>query len=109
MYVVEVFARRDTGVTGTTGAFEFAGHGLANAAGSTVNIIIPAEKCVWAQNNATDGRGYRISNLRFYPGASLSSGNNEEGQGLPAAHSSRTVLVRLGYLGKSGRFVPISE
>ena len=64
--------------------------------------IFPADRCVWSQVDDADG-GYSIENASFVglthtPGANPTSG--------------RYILLTdatLGYIGKSGRFVAISN
>lgn len=67
-----------------------------NAPGFLPNreYILPAENCIWTQVDSPDGRGYRIENARYihYNGA-----------------AETLASPVLGYVGKSGRFVPISE
>ena len=62
-------------------------------AGNT-QYILPAENCIWEQEDSPDGRGYRITDARYI---------HTNGQ---AENLADAVL---GYIGKSGRFVPISE
>ena len=54
--------------------------------------IYPADRCVWTQEPVENG--YAIRNVVFYPG-------NAAGTNL--------VSARLGYIGKSGRFVEIAR
>ena len=66
-----------------------------NATG--VKTIFPADRCTWQQVDST-GSGYSIDVVRFYPGdtnATDLSGTN--------------LSNMLGYIGKSGRFVAISN
>jgi hypothetical protein len=56
--------------------------------------IFPADRCVWTQTDVAGTAGYSISNARFI-------GNGANTHPLTAA--------RLGFIGKSGRFVPISD
>ena len=56
--------------------------------------IYPADRCTWVQATRTDGMGYSIASASFYPG-----------------NAAATVIPnpRLGYIGKSGRFVEIAN
>ena len=63
-------------------------------AGLTQNsvYIFPAHRCTWQQVYATDGSGYKVVNALFHAGAGTTA----------------SVVInnpRLGYIGKSGRFV----
>ena len=61
--------------------------------------ILPADRCIWHILPSTDADtkgGYRVSDVVFYDGNSTDP-------------SAQTGDFRLGYLGKSGRFVPISN
>ena len=53
----------------------------------------PADRCTWTQVDDSTG-GYSVSNVRFL------------GNGTSAA---TLTTPRLGYVGKSARFVPISN
>ncbi len=60
-----------------------------------VENIYPADRCTWQQENSVDGRGYFILGARFFSGA-LDAGID--------VHEAR-----LGFIGKSGRFVPVTD
>ena len=64
---------------------------------------LPADRCLWEQVSDSDG-GYSVENVRFF------AGNNANGV-LFATTGTGTINynTRLGYVGKSGRFVPISN
>ena len=59
--------------------------------------IYPADRCSWRQVDST-GSGYSINTVMFYPG-------NAGAENLSGSGTSN----RLGFIGKSGRFVGISE
>ena len=65
--------------------------------------LLPADRCLWEQLPDSTG-GYTIENVRFF-GGSTANGI------LFATTGSGTINydARLGYIGKSGRFVPISN
>ena len=54
----------------------------------------PADRCVWSQSYNANERSYTITGARFF------------GTAAPAAVISN---AELGYIGKSGRFVPITD
>ena len=56
--------------------------------------IYPADRCTWEQETRTNGQGYSINNASFHPG-------NAAATTIPSP--------RLGYIGKSGRFVEIAN
>ena len=56
--------------------------------------IHPADRCTWTQFNLPDGRGYAIADAEFFPG---------DGGAI------EILQPRLGYIGKSGRFVEIAQ
>ena len=65
---------------------------------TTVGTIYPADRCSWVQtyDGGTEGIGhYEINGGMFYPGnaGAVALGDN----------------IELGFVGKSGRFVPITE
>ena len=59
-----------------------------------VDHIFPADRCVWSQTAGPNNDGYVIGTTFFFPGDT----------------STATVITqaRLGYIGKSGRFVEIA-
>ena len=59
--------------------------------------IYPADRCSWRQGDST-GSGYSINTVMFYPG-------NAGAENLSGSNTSNM----LGYIGKSGRFVAISN
>lgn len=67
---------------------------IQGSTSSLTNHLFPADRCVWLQDDDTDGRGYIIRNVQFFPG---------DAPGVTVNNA------RLGYIGKSGRFVPISD
>ena len=71
---------------------------------TTNGNIFPADRCTWAQQDDPAG-GYRITNANFYPGASV---DGVLGLSAPATHIAIASPV-LGYIGKSGRFVAITN
>ena len=82
--------------------------GVNNSAGDdieTTDITIwPADRCTWTQVNPTTSSGsYSISNAYFWPGASVAVG--------PTITNFDAVLIvnpKLGFIGKTGRFVEIA-
>ena len=71
-------------------------HTNATAATPVVTLF-PADRCTWRQET-TSGGGYSIDVVLFYPG-------NTNATDLTGTNLSN----RLGYIGKSGRFVAISN
>ena len=68
--------------------------------------IFPADRCTWIQEDSADGNGYHIRSANFYPGtgttvAQLLDVNTTAG--------IEVLDLRLGYLGKTGRFVAITD
>ncbi len=61
--------------------------------------VFPADRCSWVTIDEAGSRGYAIENVVFYPG-----NTSEDGFVIPTAQAQ----VRLGFIGKSGRFVAIS-
>ena len=70
-----------------------AAEGVPAATGTTFNIF-PADRCTWQQTYNSTGKYYSISNARFF-------GNGTTAVTLTSAE--------LGYIGKTGRFVPITD
>ena len=68
------------------------------ATGFTGTNIFPADRCTWVQADSGDSVGYRITSARFFPG-------NTAAAGVTISNTN----VELGYIGKSGRFVPITD
>lgn len=60
---------------------------------ANTTYTFPAEDCVWEQADSSDGTGYTISEA-FY---------------IKKTYDDEISNPRLGYIGKSGRFVPISD
>ena len=61
--------------------------------------FVPADRCTWDIEPSSDGTGYSISRVVFYDGAGAN------GDGISATNNS----FQFGYIGKSGRFVGMSE
>ena len=61
--------------------------------------IFPADRCIWEQVDDTTG-GYSIDNAAFAGLTHTEAGNGE---------FIRLTSATLGYIGKSGRFVAISN
>jgi len=59
----------------------------------TSTVIYPADRCSWKQADDTSGYGYKINTAVFYNATGTTSIANPV----------------LGYIGKSGRFVAISN
>ena len=68
------------------------------------HIIYPADRCTWVQEPSSDGGGYAITSATFYNGND--DGTELRTSSIPGAHVGP---VRLGYIGKSGRFVAITD
>ena len=68
------------------------------------HVIYPADRCTWVQEPSFDNRGYAVTEATFY------TGNNDgtllTSTSIPGAHVRD---VRLGYIGKSGRFVAMTD
>ena len=65
------------------------------------NHIFPADRCTWQQIDDASGRGYGITDVRYYPGTTSTLG----GESAPV----HTIAdAELGFIGKSGRFVEIT-
>ena len=64
--------------------------------------IFPADRCTWVQNPDTDGRGYFINDVVFFTG-------DAAGVELNGGSGATTNKTRLGYIGKTGRFVAITD
>lgn len=72
--------------------------------GSLTNRLFPADRCSWSQDDDTDDRGYIITDAIFYPGRTGEiGGQTVSGAGIQISNP------QLGYIGKSGRFVPITD
>ena len=60
----------------------------------------PADRCVWSQSYVGTENAYRITGARFF------------GHGGGATNPPAAAVIQnaeLGYIGKSGRFVPITD
>ena len=68
-----------------------------STAATPVKTIFPADRCTWRQVDDADG-GYSIDVVLIYPG-------NTNARDLTGTDLSNM----LGYIGKSGRFVAISN
>lgn len=81
---------------------------LANAGGISLGtvheLLFPADRCVWEVDYDAANNQYEIVAAYFY-GNATGAGT----AGAPATLHGADRIVRLGYLGKSGRFVPITE
>ena len=64
--------------------------------------IFPADRCLWEQRDATSGNGYEIAEAVYIPGA-----NTPVGGATGFSHAITDPV--LGYIGKSGRFVALTE
>ena len=65
-----------------------------NATGA--RTIFPADRCTWQQ--VDDTNGYSIDVVRFYPGDAAATDLSPDG-----------TSNMLGFIGKSGRFVAVSN
>lgn len=70
-------------------------------------IIYPADRCTWQIRTDPDGNGYNIHNVRFYPGSAGTGTDPADGHIQITTGTDYTA--RLGLIGKSGRFVPITD
>ena len=68
--------------------------------GYTANqeFFLPADRCTWRQTYDGDANQYSVINVMYYPGNAAA---------VPIAGVGTTT--HLGYIGKSGRFVPITD
>ena len=74
---------------------------IAIGAGESANF--PAENCLW-EEPTSDARGTRrLQQVRYFP----YTGSTTTVQTSALTGTDRTV--RLGYIGKTGRFVPITD
>lgn len=76
------------------GTFRLGGYQLDLAFAGDETIIYPADRCTWNVRTRSGG-GYQIVTAHFWDGVTST------GVGIP--------FGRLGYIGKSGRFVSIAE
>ena len=83
MYVIQVAGDTEDAVIGKT---------------TTNVVLVPADRCVWTTTYNSTAGAYQLSNVRFY------DGNAANGNALENNHD-----YQLGYVGKSGRFVGISD
>ena len=60
---------------------------------ATTGVIYPADNCTWIEAASSSGNGYTINTANFY------------GTGAAVAIANPV----LGFIGKSGRFVKISD
>ncbi|MBC6414677.1 MAG: hypothetical protein GDA45_07360 [Chromatiales bacterium] len=74
-----------------------ADRGIPAATGAVFNLF-PADRCTWQQIDSTLPSGYSIQNARF-----INTG------GGATTNAVTLTNATLGYIGKSGRFVAISE
>ena len=72
---------------------------------SPATKIIPAENCTWEEVSVAGG--YRIDNVEFYDGSRTNQVAAAGGQVIPVPR--QIVNPILGYVGKSGRFVAMSN
>lgn len=76
-----------------------------------VERIYPADRCSWDQRPSATGNGYHIVHAVFYPGGVIQNRIATTGTdtiaGTPVIDDLQDPI--LGYIGKSGRFVPITE
>ena len=82
--------------------------GVNNAAGTDIRTadvtLWPADRCTWTQvNPATSNAGYSITNAYFWPGASVAVGTT-----VTNVDAISITNPRLGFIGKTGRFVEIA-
>ena len=68
--------------------------------------VCPLDRCVYSQ--VDDTRGYSITNAIFFPGVNANFPTSVGGSGTDSGEYVITNAV-LGYIGKSGRFVAISN
>lgn len=88
---------------------------VTNNTGGTVQIgragipdgqskVFPADRCSWTETYDEVDNQYEITIAEFWPGAVEGSINVNQAISLNGTNR----VVRLGYIGKSGRFVPIT-
>ena len=91
MYVIRIDVTTNT----ATGGFTY-------AAGT--QHVFPADRCTWVQNQTATG--YRVDDVGFYGlGANAAVFDTPSITG----GSNNASNIVLGYIGKTGRFVAISE
>ena len=61
-------------------------------------FFLPADRCTWRQAYDADDNQYSVINVMYYPG-------NEGAVAITGVGTN----THLGYIGKSGRFVAITE
>ena len=61
-------------------------------------FFLPADRCTWRQNYVANDNQYAIFDVMFYPGNAAA-----------VAVAGVGTNTHLGYIGKSGRFVPITD
>ena len=96
MYVIKIDATRDSGNT----AYTVGGRTLGTDAGDNFVNHLPADNCTWNIVAVSTG-GYRIASANFFPQNAAMEPTD--------AVSGVTVTRAFGYIGKTGRFVPITE
>ena len=68
---------------------------------TATNIVhLPADRCTWEQSYSAADNQYSIAQVRFWPGA---------GTDAQISVTGTNTDVALGYIGKSGRFVGITD
>ena len=68
------------------------------------HVMYPADRCTWTQEPSRDRRGYAIRDAAFYPGNAA-----QIALGSISAANEEVLNVELGFIGKSGRFVGITD
>ena len=92
MYVMNV--KNDSNATITVGQI---------AIGANESANFPAENCLWEEPVADAQGTRRLQQVRYFP----YTGSTTTVQTSALTGTDRTV--RLGYIGKTGRFVPITD
>ena len=92
MYVMNV--KNDSNATITVGQI---------AIGANESANFPAENCLWEEPVADAQGTRRLQQVRYFP----YTGSTTTVQTDALTGNNRTV--RLGYIGKTGRFVPITD
>ena len=74
------------------------------AIGVNESANFPAENCLWEEPVADAQGTRRLQQVRYFPYTSTSATTIQTD-----ALTGDNRVVRLGYIGKSGRFVPITD
>jgi len=93
-----------TRTSGTNAFSPVLGYTLGTTVGDTVEFIVPADRASWVQSDDSAG-GYDVGTVRVFDGV---TDNGEAVVGRTTSGQVITVTTKLGFIGKSGRFVEIA-